>query len=178
MIRTMRSIFFLPSIPVLALCLITLPLLMGCGYHLVGSNNATSGATSIVVVRADTPLGEQAKTMLLQQMATRPRYRFVAASKQPHTTLHIQQLGESWSTQGFDNNGIANRYQMVLRGSLWLQPMKKSSNKDWRSGIIQQQEELFASAGPVAIEANRSQLREQLLTRWVEQASNRLRSGF
>ncbi|MDX8413072.1 MAG: hypothetical protein R8J85_03200 [Mariprofundales bacterium] len=155
-----------------------LPQLTGCGYHLVGSKNSIPGVTAIVVVTANTPLGEQAKAVLLQQMSTHPRYQFVDASTQPHATLHIQHLGEEWSTQGFDNNGIANRYQMALHGSLWLQSTEESAKKDWRSGTIQQQEELFANGGPVATEANRDQLRGQLLSRWVERAITRLQSGF
>jgi len=167
--RTTRITFFL---------FVSLILITSCGYHLVGSGNAISGATETVVVVADSPLGQQAKRMLLQQMAENPRYRFVAAEDKPHAILHIQKLDESWSTQGFDNNGVANRYQMALHGSLWLQPPANNEGNGWRSGTIQRQEELFASGGPVAIEANRSQLRRQLLTRWVQAAINRLRSGF
>jgi len=153
-------------------------LLTGCGYHLVGNGNAIPGASDTIIVLADTPLGQQAKTMLLQQMSEDKRYHFVANTDHPHATLHIQNLNESWSTQGFDNNGIANRYQMILHGNLWLQPSANTQDNPWRSGTIQQQEDLFASGGPVAIEANRSQLRRQLLQRWVQRAINRLRSGF
>ena len=161
----------------LPLALLLTLLLSGCGYHLVGSGNGPITSDTIVV-EADTPLGEQAKTMLIRQLAEEPRLTVVADAPAPHATLHIQHLTEAWSTQGFDASGIANRYQMVLRGSLWLEPSSDSKADGWRSGTITRKEELFASGGPVAIEANRSQLRRQLLTRWVTTAINRLRSGF
>ncbi len=153
-------------------------LLAGCGYHLVGSgDDAIPTDAERIVVLGESATGQQAAAMILRRMAGAPHHRFVAASKKPHATLHIQRLHVTWRPQGFDSNGIANRYQMQLQGSLWLED-ENAETPGWRSGVISVQDEVFATGGPAATESNRRQLQEQLLDRWVTQAIARLRAGF
>ncbi|MDX8410178.1 MAG: hypothetical protein R8J84_09105 [Mariprofundales bacterium] len=160
--------------------LICMLLLSACGYHLAGEGGSLPEATSTVVVQADNSLGTASIPTILQQLGNDKAHRFITDNNKQadnRTQLLVHQMRESLVTQGFDSSGIANQYRLELHGELLLQSRDKSE-PDWRSGDLAVHGEVYASGGPAAIEANRSQVRQQLITRWVAHAIRRLRSGF
>ncbi|MDQ6951402.1 MAG: hypothetical protein Q9M26_07035 [Mariprofundales bacterium] len=165
-------------------------LLTGCGYHLVGHGGSLPGiATQTIVVHADNALGQRAVSAMIQQLGNDSQHDFVSESAQAdkQSQLVVHQMEETLNTQGFDSNGVANQYQLVLHGELLLQPpatattpaaTDNNGDPTWRSGDISVHGEIYASGGPAVIEANRNQVRKELLTQWAELATSRLRSGF
>ncbi len=155
-------------------------LLSACGYHLAGQGDKLPEATPTVVVQADNALGTRSLFAILQQLGNDSTHRFVTDDKSKddsRSQLVVHQMRESLLTQGFDANGIANQYRLELHGELLLRSSKEN-DPTWRSGDIAVHGEVYASGGPAAIEANRNQVRQQLITHWVARAIRRLRSGF
>lgn len=158
-------------------------LLIGCGYHLVGSGDGGGAVPQDVTTLSLQAQGPVAADMLplLRRRISRARttYRLVdnntVVAVDTHARLFLQDVTEHFVPSAYDATGVAVQYQMTLTGTLQLY---RKGETIWNSGPINASGSVYVSGGPASIEASRQQLEGQLQREWVRQAWGRLRSGF
>jgi len=173
----------------LMVLLLALPL-HGCGYHLVGHGDSSSGAipadVQMLVLAGNAPAG---LLMQLRQRLHSNHYAIVdahdvdvrhgeeeqTAQKALVATLQVNIAPLAFTPSTFDGAGIATQYRMIFSGSLLLE---RQGETIWQSGLIQRQGDVFVSAEPTSIEASRQRLLVDLRKQWLSDAAGRLRSGF
>jgi len=159
--------------------------LHGCGYHLVGHGDSSSGA-----IPADVKLlslagnAQPAILLALRQRLHSDRYAIVdsngieankTANEATFAMLHINTAPLQFTPSTFDAAGLATQYRMIISGSLLLE---RQGETIWQSGTIQRQGDVFVSAEPTSIDASRKRLLRDLRKQWVSDAVGRIRSGF
>ncbi len=164
-----------------ALCMIAMLLLAGCGYHLVGHGDGggviPAGVHSLnIVARGE---GEQ----LLSDLQGRLNSDQLTVSINSrdsdkgsgYARLIVQISLVRFTPSAYDASGIASQYRMVYAGSISLE---QNGQVIWQSGKLAEQGDVYVSGDPASIEASRRELLRGLRKQWLQTAVSRLNSGF
>jgi len=153
--------------------------LSACGYHLVGQGGGSGvipdDASQVVVMAT----GNAGKLLPVFRKKLMQSSDIPLVSEKDATddavVIRIENIAETITASAFDTSGIANQYKVSISASLRV---LESGKELWTSGVISVSGDVFASAGAVAIEAQKERVLQSLRDQWVQKALDRLHSGF
>jgi len=157
-------------------------LLTSCGYHLVGQDSGRGAIpkdVSTISMRAEGALARSLATGLKHRLETGDRYTFIGEKEQrdesTHAEIGIDQVSESFVASAYDQAGVAAQYRMNLKARVRI---FRSGQAVWNGGLLSMAGDVFVAGGPAGIEASRERIRNDLKREWIQEASDRIRSGF
>ncbi|MBL1353196.1 MAG: hypothetical protein COA61_007705 [Zetaproteobacteria bacterium] len=155
--------------------------LSACGYHLVGQG----GISDIVpkdalALQVKMLAGDDARLLAVAEKSLVQRTSLPLLKQGDEATdgvldIYIEHAQESMNATSFDASGVANQYRLTISGKMRVLYQGKER---WQSGAVAVQGDVFATGGAVVIEAQRESVAKSLRRQWVQQALQRMYSGF